>query len=333
LAFLTGAVLLLAGISRGQAGDWQQPIVRIALRPFVEVGGPLVTLDDVADLRGGDTLLRRQIGELDVAECGTLSNDLTVSSRQVVMRLLLAGLPASAFDVAGSDEVRITRRDVSLRAEIVEQSIRAALAETFHLDLQDVEVRLLQPLMPAPDPAIAASDEVVVEPVLPAKLPLGRTRIKLVLRDQGQPRQEVNATIEVATFRTVAAAAKLLLRGETVTEEKVIDRRVRLVSPASFASVADVTGCTVTRALEAGENIRVSDVTRQTAQEESLPLLVRVRDKVRVVVRRGRLTVVLSAADALESGRMGDTIRVRNPQTKKVITARVVAAGELEVPL
>jgi flagella basal body P-ring formation protein FlgA len=43
--------------------------------------------------------------------------------------------------------------------------------------------------------------------------------------------------------------------------------------------------------------------------------------------------VVLSAAEALQSGRRGDTIRVRNPSSRRVITARVVGPGELQAPL
>ena len=62
-------------------------------------------------------------------------------------------------------------------------------------------------------------------------------------------------------------------------------------------------------------------------------MVVKRRSKVRVTAVSGALRVRLRQAEALEDGHIGDFISLRNLDSKEVITARVVAAGQAEITL
>lgn len=67
---------------------------------------------------------------------------------------------------------------------------------------------------------------------------------------------------------------------------------------------------------------------KDAASEERI--LVKSRDRVKMVAMVGA-TWIVAAGEALQDGRRGETIRVRNVDSNKVINGRVAAAGLVEV--
>ena len=60
---------------------------------------------------------------------------------------------------------------------------------------------------------------------------------------------------------------------------------------------------------------------------------VRSRDKVQMTARKGPLVVVLRGAEAQQQGRVGEWINVKNLQSNRIVAAKVVGPGEVEIPL
>ena len=81
----------------------------------------------------------------------------------------------------------------------------------------------------------------------------------------------------------------------------------------------ELVGRVAATSLRTGTWLQRRHVRRPTVQTSPD---VRARDQVRVVAARGALTVALSGGVALESGRVGDSIRVRNPSSGQILTAR-----------
>ncbi len=288
-------------------------------------------MGDIADLEGGDKSLRERIAAVDVT--GNLNGTTEVSSRQVEIRLLLTGLPAASFQLAGADQVAVVRQTTTVTDEQMATAIRDALADRFQLAPTDLDVRLAQPLNPVPRLFDAGSREIRLQPVLPTVLPLGKTRTQVDLIVEGQPVQQTSAVVEVALYQTAAKAGRLISRGETLTRDNVVAERIRLVQSVSFASPDELVGKKASRMLRPGEILRPQDADAARPAATENPVIIQPRQSVRVVVRKGRLTIVLSAAEALQSGRLGESIRVRNPESNKVLTGRVVSSSELEVSL
>jgi Chaperone for flagella basal body P-ring formation len=81
-------------------------------------------------------------------------------------------------------------------------------------------------------------------------------------------------------------------------------------------------------------NLNVSYVQRASAAEMDAeaehPILIKGHDLVRLVARIGDIRV-MARAEALQEGRAGEVIRVRNIDSDKIVSGRVAEAGVVEV--
>ncbi|NMM79788.1 flagella basal body P-ring formation protein FlgA [Acidovorax sp. SRB_14] len=127
-------------------------------------------------------------------------------------------------------------------------------------------------------------------------------------------RAEVSALVVVAA---VDLPANRLLAEADVAQE----RRKLTDMDDSLPALDAAIGQASTRALRAGQVVQ----PRFLAQ----PLLVKRGDSVNIVARSGPV-VVQVAGEALESGRRGGIVRVRNTSTGKIIRARVSGSAVVE---
>lgn len=214
-------------------------------------------------------------------------------------------LTALALPVAAAPaEDRITE---SARQILLEQANRAGLQNP------QAEVAIVgnRPALPCPR-------TVRVEP-LDTRYP---TRMRFVAACPGTEggRQEFVARADLTAEVLVAATA--LPAGRPISAaDLAVERRDVGTAPDALSDPEAVVGQTSRRSLRVG----------QVLQKPMLgaPLLVRRGDSVRILARTGPVEVS-SAGEALEAGHGGDTIRVRNAATGRVIRARVTGSGTVE---
>lgn len=319
-------VLALGPLSRLHAGEGEAVVV--ALRPSVKTSSRVLSIGDVADVYGSLSSLTQRIASLDILDNRQSEGPVAISQRQIRIRLLLDGIPGDSFTLAGAERCVIGPQTDPISDQLVIESIRAALVRRFQVADSDLDVRLAQPLPAMPDLAGVAPDDVDIEPYLPDELPRGRARIRLAVHAQGQLRRVLSVTLDVTEYREIAVATKAIRRGQLLSASDLKNERRPITAAGQYASLASAIGREAKRPLRPGDAIRMNDVA--DSREES-PVLVKYRDTVRLVARKGRLAVTLSAAEALQQGRLGDTIRVRNADSKRVIVGKVVGPGELEV--
>jgi len=152
--------------------------------------------------------------------------------------------------------------------------------------------------------------------------------MRVAVHVKGRLRTDLPVTVDVTEYQHIAVATRLITRGQLLTDGDLKSERRPITGPVQYVSLANAVGREAKRSFRPGEPIRTYDV--QDTREES-PILVKYRDTVRLVARKGQLTVTLSAAEALQQGRLGDVVRVRNVVSKRVIVGKVVGPGELEV--
>ena len=127
-------------------------------------------------------------------------------------------------------------------------------------------------------------------------------------------RAEVSALVVVAA--APVQANRVIAEAEVVQERRTLaDMDDALPSPEA------VVGQASTRALRTGQVVS----PRWLAQ----PLVLKRGDSVTIVARNEGVEVQV-AGEALEPGRRGDVVRVRNVGTGKVIRARVLDAAVVE---
>lgn len=128
----------------------------------------------------------------------------------------------------------------------------------------------------------------------------------------------------VDSFNEVLIASRSVARGEILREGDFERARLNIRSVPARAAVdeSDVVGFEAKRSITAGRIIQSEDL--------KLPNLIQAGKQVTLKYEKGRLVATVLVV-ALESGAAGDYIRVRNEDSKKVITAKVVSEGLVEV--
>ncbi|HEX2853427.1 MAG TPA: flagellar basal body P-ring formation chaperone FlgA [Opitutaceae bacterium] len=230
--------------------------------------------------------------------------------------LLLLSLIALATAVRGlaADTAEATRLS---REEFI-AAITRDLTGHFRLE-GELQLELLRPWS-APEKTAAAWETVLLEyPVTASSSMMLRCR---TLAD-GVPAGDFTLVVRATLWRDAWAARQPLALGAGFDPALLDARRVdflreRDVLPASAGDRSYIIG----RAVSAGRTLTWRDITRRP--------LVRKGETVEVSATYGQLLVTLKGV-ALESGAQGDSVSIRNPDSRKDFTATVIDENRVQV--
>ena len=151
--------------------------------------------------------------------------------------------------------------------------------------------------------------------------PAGSTFVVSVTLASGQMHELQGKYI---AYTNLPVAARNLTSGTLISESDISEIKVKLSSvSANYAmSVSDVVGMQVKRILPAGAFIRKSELVK--------PLLVKNNDSVTLIYKSNNIKLTTSG-NALESGAIGDVIKVKNSSTGVVVYGKVKAKNIVEV--
>lgn len=305
--------------------------LRISLNAEFETSERLIRIADVAQIAGGNPFLRERVGQLDLLKLDDDESSAEVSRTLVQARLLLSGAAPDGFRVDGARVTRITAPIVRTPEDRALAAARAAIARRSSLAPDEVIVRLSQPLAAGVAQDIERTPAGELEARLATDPDGGRTRVELWVRDVGGAQRVRQIAIDVRFRQLVPVATRPLKPRQTLTEVDVELVPRDLLQRGVALTIEQVTGKALRRTVARGDVISVNDLIEPLPADE--PLLIKPRDIIRVTVRKGPLTVEMPSAQALQAGREGEMIRVRNPSSGRVVIGRVTAAGEVEVPL
>lgn len=311
------SILLLLLAATPAAAD---PL-RVRLPDTASAPGSLVALRDVAEL-SGDPAAVAVAGALDVAELPKDGTG-TLTRRQVEFRLRLAGVPA--FEVTGADRVTISVRRRTISADEVVAVAVSTLAKRLPWPIDEQSIELVQPVA-AKLPDLAVGDaSVTAEPNTPNPTG-GRVQMNVTISAAGVRKQAVAVYLDAKRFQTVAVLTAAVPANEPIPADKLRGER-RAVDPSKPAlTPEDAAGRKATRALPAGHVLLATDTTGATANAP----LVKPGQRVTLSVLVGSLSVT-ATGEALQGGRLGDPVRVRNVDSNKVVHGTVSGPGTVTV--
>lgn len=148
------------------------------------------------------------------------------------------------------------------------------------------------------------------------------TRMRFAAVCPGEQGWRSEYVVHGSVTALVVVATAGVRAGEPLAEEQLaLERRDVSGVPGALSDIDRVVGMASRRALRAG----------QVVSERWLiqPVLVERGDSVTIVARNAGIEVRVPG-EALESGRRGEIVRVRNTATGQVIRARVVEKGTVE---
>ncbi len=288
-----------------------QTSLRLHLPQRVRTAEADIRIATLARPEGGNAATRRTVSSLDLETLTPESPFAIVTAQQIRMRCLLAGIPASQLQITGASSTLVElgtqpapapRPSVAAPQpsleELALQAIRGELAARWQVPAEDIFLQLQKPLR--------------------VNLPkdVNRIRVRAYLPAHAEPGSMNVTTLIQAGDRTAiqsTAVVNALHRPADQTGRATLtDGRIRLVSGTTSPSpLARTTGL--------------------AAPDKPGPIVVRPRDQIRLVAQVGSLRVELTDAVALSQGRIGDTIHLRNPRSRKTIVARLISPSEAVV--
>ena len=342
----------------GSASELVAQSVNVLLAPTSEVREQVVRLGDIASVSMTDrSVVPKAVQQIDLVRIPDGESAAIIRKSMIKVRLQLHGLETGQFAVNGPEQIiavlrapaetsrrqppvtlvsqstpaQEEKRSVQgLSDEAVEAAILQSLTRRFILHPDDISAELLKPFVTARMQAEVPQD-VRIEVVAPTSFPYGRAGMMIRLWAGRSLVSSGLVSVRIQRRRTFLVARRYIPATAPVTrdlvqlESRLVDREYDEIS------VAEVDGLKTRRAIRAGEPLSFRDVVGSGRQKAET--VVRARDSVQVIAFRNGLRFAVPAAQALQSGRVGEIIRVRNIQSNRVISAKVTGPGEVEVPL
>lgn len=180
-------------------------------------------------------------------------------------------------------------------------------------------------LMRSPRSMRLPSGEITCETNLPKGLRFtGNTPVEMSVFLDGKFYRRVVCYYRLTVYEPVLVAAKDIKLEQVFTgaDVRVEERAVNDNSGAYAHDISDVEGRVPSRIIKAGQEIRMDYLQAPLVIESGAP--------VTLVVRQGGIQVKAEGV-AMQRGRVGKVIRVRNIVSGKVLRAKVIDASTVEV--
>jgi len=230
-----------------------------------------------------------------------------------ILFLLAAGIAASAIRAENTGSVAgpLTREDFI-------KGVSGSFVSHFNIE-GDLQLELLRAWSAPARVASNWSVDVSEYPALVAPAMLARCRVFA----DGQVAAEYTITLHASLWRDAWSAREPVTANSTFDPAHLEVRRVDFLRErdALPATVGDRT-FVFARAIQSNRLLTWRDVARRP--------LVRKGDFVEVAAIEGMLQVTMKGL-AMENGAQGDTVTIRNPESRKDFAAQVVAENRVQI--
>lgn len=260
-----------------------------------------------------------------------------ISSVPVVVLRSDSPVPAAKIVAPASTKRSHVTEQVGGTDQLVEDAIVVAAQKVVldHLPwpAEDVSFRLAQPL--SRDAKLFNNGEkyTCVAELRTNGPPVGRVTVGVTVKSDRQAPLEIPVSLDVRHFETVVATARPVARGRTIQKEDLYLHRWDVTSATDYSTQVDqLIGRTALRTLSAAQIIRDQDLDKGTAVPANGDRSVQIKrsDRVKILARLGQLAVTVNG-EAMQDGRLGDTIRVRNTESKSIVQGKVISPDEVEI--
>jgi len=282
------------------------------------VAGGTIRLGDVADImspRAEDNATVERLRSIEVATSPRAGDTLRLEGTSVLQRLASDGIDLNSVRYSFPRELTVTRSFREVQMVELEQALSSFLAK----NPKPIEVKKIALDRPIKVPSDSVGVEVVaLETTRPGHIGIDYKAVSA----SDDARFQLRASVD--SWRMLPVAAKPIKRGTVVNAEDI--KLVKVNDAASnrdaIDSMGDILGHAITHDLGQGEVFRANGI--------ELPAVVTAGSKVSLIVRNGRLEVTASGI-AVESGAVGQQVKVQNESSKKVVSGKVEGPGVVVV--
>ncbi|GHV45721.1 hypothetical protein FACS1894204_05630 [Synergistales bacterium] len=301
-------------------------VLRVTVPANVELGDEAFVLSEIAEIDGPDAAAKVAGGLLISVRNGS------VTRQQVIDALKTSGLDGVKIELKMPETVTVNKPSnsnskpnpnpsskpeispggatVTRRASLPDNPDLSALVKELAVWSGGVEVKV-------------KGDVPKGRLVAPASIVPGSPSATLTFRDDAGRERSVSA--RMIWTESALVMTRSVKRGEILSASDVTVRQLRVNKAGAYISrPEDVVGRALRRNLSQGEAIQKDLLITSAAVTKG--------KSVTIVAQNGGL-VVRTKGEALESGAVGEVIRVRNVSSKTIIRATVTAADTVEVKM
>lgn len=307
-AFITMLVLTLGTIPCGAA--------EVTINAFGQawVKGEQARLDELGIVTGTPSPLVESIKSVQVIKVPEAGRPVVINREYIGLRLKQSGIDTSGIEIIAPPRITIHREARVVNAQSIRQEVERYVKSNIGAgaDKAKVEVTGIDNDLMLPPGKVTFQ----VGADTPPKY-WGYARVPVVLSVNDVVKKKIWAKVSVTYMEDVVVLSEPVNRGEVITEEMLtVEQRDTLrLKNSALRDPAEVVGKNATKNLKAG------DLLSRNAVE--LPVVVKRGDRVTVVAENNGFRVSILAV-AMESGSRGDTIKVKNLDSRKIIQAEVV---------
>ena len=308
-------------------------VLVIQLPEEVTVNTQRVLLRDVAKISGSNAAEIAAAGNLEIINIiAEESTAIEITAQKIRVRLVLNGFPNQQLQFRGSGQTILRYlKEVPITDLDVQQAALNVVAESMNVPAEEVRVTLLDAFMSTVPEAVRSEPGLRLEVLPPQDKSPGQKNMLVRLWRDSDVAFTRTARFMVHREYQVAITLVSLTRDQPIDDAFVSIEKQFLEKEADEVSAAVLRGRVVQKNIDAGSVLSLRDLNVPTTAKIADPIIVKRRDSVPVIARFGGIEIRMRAAEALQDGRDGDFIQLRNLETKKIFTGKVNILGHVEV--
>lgn len=288
--------------------------IRVQGRSEAVVTEPTIRLGDIAQIDSPNVQDDEAVIQLKKVSVGTspkAGETTMLEGTKILEKLQDQGIRLNALRYSLPRQVAVTRAFREVKLDELERTLAAFLTKS------DRQIDVKQIVMD--QPIRVPTDSYGLEVVALRTTQPGHIGVDYKsVAGSDEVRFQLRAVAD--EWRLMPVATRPLMKGSVVTAGDIQLQKVNGTSVGRDAleNIGDLVGRSVTKDIGQGEMFRAGAVV--------LPPVISAGSKVTVIFRQNRLEASASGV-ALDNGAAGQDIRVRNEQSKRVITGRVSEPG------
>jgi len=320
--WLTITTLLMLAFALG--ANAATTTARVTFKPEAQVQpGSDVLVKDIAGIQAPAGLAAR-IGQVVVARAPMPGQSRTLDAGYIKGKIAFAE-PKAAISALGAQQVKITGACVRMTGAQLADAVKEFAAKRIPNDGREYEVTV-DPI--SREVVAPAGEDISVEPELLSEgLHAGLNPVRINVRSGSHSVAVTFASVRVTvTARVLVATDQIDKSASLTTANTTWDKRDISKVPNAIIEKDDSSY----RDFVARRPIRPGAVV--TSDDVALPAAIKQGDTISLVVRCGKV-VLQTAAEARQTGSVGDTIRVMSPASTGEVRAKIIEPGLAEIKI
>ncbi len=239
-------------------------------------------------------------------------DDGVVSQSEVRELLKRNYLDVSRFKIVGQN-VKIHLKKTEISKDILIEAIKAHMKKNYpNVVVQKVSMRY-QPL------GVIGNYSIKVEPETVSS---NYAYVRITIYDnQKEPKKTVRAYLHLQTFGFAVVAGRDIPKGKIITDKDIALQRVQMRNSRSFLTKDEIVGHVAKINIYKGKKITKYMITPNYSVHK--------RQLVKILYSKGPIHIELLGI-ALQNGKSGDIIRVKNLSSNKVLVCKVLSNGVVQ---